>query len=287
MEEKDPIVCIGNIAIDHIITPGKHEILAGGAAFRVCLGLMLFGQPVKLISSIGREIIWKDVFSVFSKNRVEINNVGDNSSSIQFITTYDENSNIVDFRSENNNLTEQLVKFSLGLDIKNYAFIHICPFEARDQCELIIKVGSENCLVSSMIHYSSLVDKARKLYLEVLPQLDFLFLNEEEAKFLAGIGSNWKENGMYLSKLIRRILFMTLAEKGSAAFVSGELVSYCPPIRLNITNTLGAGDCFVGGALSGLLLSQNPLQCLRSGSLSSMLTIAGKDHESYYNFLNF
>ncbi|MCC7571242.1 carbohydrate kinase family protein [Candidatus Micrarchaeota archaeon] len=284
---KDTILCIGNMAIDHKITQDEHEVLVGGAAYRVCLGLMLFGQSVKLISAIGKESLWEDILSVLSKNKVDTTEICVFDSSIQFITTYDASSNISHFSCENIHLADELVRFSLGLDLKEDKFIHICPFEASKQSELILKANASGKIVSSMIHYSSLVDGARNLYLDILPHLDFLFLNEEEAKFLAGSENDWHQNGKYLSRFLRQILFITLAENGSAAFMSGELICHCPPISLNITNTLGAGDCFVGGALSGYLLSMNPLQCLKMGSLSSMLALTGRDHNTFIRFLDF
>ncbi len=280
------ILCVGNFAVDHISKPNQQLVtIPGGAAYRVCLGLALFDIKAKVLTLTGKELIWKKILHALAQNNLDISEVVFRDQSIEFLTRYDENNEIVDFQTKNGNLMNEFVNLIYDFRYDNYDLIHICPFEAQDQVGLIERVASYHSTVSTMIHYSSLNHKSRPLYLKILPFLSLLFLNQEEAKFLIGQDKDWEYCGNKLSEHVRDGVVITLAEHGSAAFRDGHLVYWCPPLQLEVINTLGAGDCFVGGALSGWVLSKDLKLALRYGSLTSGFPLTSKDSSSLLSFL--
>jgi sugar/nucleoside kinase (ribokinase family) len=163
--------------------------------------------------------------------------------------------------------------------------IHICPFECEDQIELIEKAKRHSKTVSSMIHFSSLTDQTCARYRHKLSLLDILFLNHSEAQALLGIKDDWTVCGCLLSQSVRRWVFLTLDKKGSAAFAGGQLVAMSPPANLTTRDLLGAGDCFAGGALAGLMMSGDPLIALRCGSIAAAFALADVGHIALLRFL--
>lgn len=80
-----------------------------------------------------------------------------------------------------------------------------------------------------------------------LPELDILFMNEEEALMVTGSRDPAIAARVVLEKGVRTAV-MKLGGRGCAIYSENEEI-VCPPFRVPVKDTTGAGDCFVAGFL--------------------------------------
>lgn len=287
MNKAAPLLCIGNCALDEIRTPEQSALTPGGAALRFASGWALSGLPLQLLTSVGAESVWEQTFSILERNQVHVQNVCKSTHSIHFTTVYDAQRQIVEFQAANTHVAEELVHTVQTMPMQTYDIIHICPFEAQDQTDLIQMARSNNPpVVSSMIHYSSLNDKTRLRYRDILPLLDILFLNDEEARFILDTDDDWTTCGKTLSQSVQQYVFLTLGNKGAAIFSQGTLQETTPAANLAVNDLLGAGDCFAGGAMAGLWMAQTPLFALRCGAIASAFALFDTGHSALLRFIS-
>jgi sugar/nucleoside kinase (ribokinase family) len=257
----------------------------GGAALRLASGWALYGLALQVVAIVGSEPVWDDVLSLLQRNKVHLADVQRTEASLRFTTVYNDRQEIIDFSVGNADLMSQLASVALSSDWADADLIHICPFECENQIALIEKARRHASTVSSMIHFSSLTDQTCARYRDNLPFLDILFLNHSEAQAILGIKDDWTVCGCQLSRSVRKLVFVTLDKKGSAAFAGGHLVAVSPPANLAVRDLLGAGDCFAGGALAGLMISDDPLVALRCGSIAAAFALADVGHSALLRFL--
>jgi sugar/nucleoside kinase (ribokinase family) len=278
-------LCIGNFALDSIVRPESEIAVPGGAGLRFASGWALYGLALQVVAMVGRETVWDDVLSLLQRNKVDLAGIQRTEASLRFATVYNERQEIIDFSVGNADLMSRLASVALSSGWAEADLIHICPFECENQIALIKKAREHTKTVSSMIHFSSLTDQTCARYRNSLPLLDILFLNHAEAQAILGTKDDWTACGSLLSQFVRRLVFLTLDKEGSAAFGGGHLVAMSPPAHLAVRDLLGAGDCFAGGALAGLLLSEDPLVALRCGSIAAAFALADVGHMALLRFL--
>jgi len=118
------------------------------------------------------------------------------------------------------------------------------------------------------------------LPLDILSLCSLIIVNEDEAETLAG----WLEceaNAQEISIKLGTGIMRTLGEKGSEAFIGGEMIKV-PAQPIEAVDTTAAGDCFIGVLAAsldrGLDMRQAmiraskaaALACSRSGSQASI-----------------
>ncbi len=95
---------------------------------------------------------------------------------------------------------------------------------------------------------------ARGEWLDVLgpclPHADLLFVNEDEARELTGVSHPMQSAQALLDHGACRVV-VKLGAAGCVLF-HGEESLACPAFQVDVVDTTGAGDCFVGGYLAGL-----------------------------------
>lgn len=81
-----------------------------------------------------------------------------------------------------------------------------------------------------------------------LPQLDILFMNEDEAFMVTGSKDPATGAEVVFRKGVRTAV-MKLSGRGCAIYAEGREI-ICPAFEVNAIDTTGAGDCFVAGFLA-------------------------------------
>ncbi|HEY3936076.1 MAG TPA: carbohydrate kinase family protein [Bryobacteraceae bacterium] len=88
-----------------------------------------------------------------------------------------------------------------------------------------------------------------------LPYLDFLFMNEDEARMLTGSSDPSVAAGVVRAGGVRTTV-IKLGRRGCAIYTDDREI-VCPAFEVNVKDTTGAGDCFVAGFLSALLRNED------------------------------
>ena len=92
-----------------------------------------------------------------------------------------------------------------------------------------------------------------------LPHLDFIFVNEDEARMITG-SSVHATAASHLLAGGARTAVMKLGPRGCAIYTGNEEI-ICPAFEVAVKDTTGAGDCFAGAFLSCARTQGVPGRC--------------------------
>lgn len=98
-----------------------------------------------------------------------------------------------------------------------------------------------------------------------LPGLDFLFMNEDEARMAGASPSDILSRGV-------RTFVLKLGPRGCALYCAGH-ETHVPAFDVPVADTTGAGDCFVAGFLSAWLRGDSMEAAARFGNAVGALTV--------------
>jgi sugar/nucleoside kinase (ribokinase family) len=109
-------------------------------------------------------------------------------------------------------------------------------------------------------------------------QLDLVSLNEEEISVLVGEAFSAREPEALVEKCVRlvgscypQLLVVMSAGKDGAYAISKDGWSHCPAPWVEVASTAGAGDCLLGGILTGVAAGIPFMSQVPSGRLASAL----------------
>ncbi len=136
-----------------------------------------------------------------------------------------------------------------------------------DDPEVIMHLVTEARQQGMMVCADTKLPTFRRLGLQdiaaVLPMIDFLFPNEEEAMYYTGGTSAEAAAEVLLSMGIRHVVIKCGAKGCYAACEEGRFALPAVPVRA--VDTTGAGDNFVAGFLNALLDGQPFRACCEAG----------------------
>lgn len=108
-----------------------------------------------------------------------------------------------------------------------------------------------------------------------LPLVDIIKLSDEELPLLSG-SDNLEEGSHILEEQGVSLVLVTLGGKGSFCRWRGECFTV-PGVGVQVADTNGAGDTFLGAVLSRLCLrGEKPLEGLTAAELKEILTFANR-----------
>lgn len=146
-----------------------------------------------------------------------------------------------------------------------------------------IKLAKEaGCKVAIDLASYNVVEANRDFLLEILPQIDIVFANEEEAKSLTD--STPEESLEFIAKSCE-IAVVKIGKRGSLIRRGGEKVQIgCN--KVNVIDTTGAGDMYAAGFMAGLINGLSLRQCGELGNClaeSIIQVIGAKMDEGRWN----
>ncbi|MFD0670612.1 sugar kinase [Cohnella sp. GCM10027633] len=95
-------------------------------------------------------------------------------------------------------------------------------------------------------------EEARRTLLSLIPLCDIFLPGDEEAEFLAGVLDE-EAYGKHFLAMGPKVVVLKLGERGSMGFFGDEIVRAAPHTVKRVVDTVGAGDAFAAGLLSGLV----------------------------------
>lgn len=152
------------------------------------------------------------------------------------------------------------------------------PEVSLDVRKELLELGTEYDMLRVASFTSGEIEEAKAM--NILRYLDFLALNLEEAKMLAGI----KEENMVLEDVVSKsvenitsiypglILSITAGRRGSWTWDGKKLV-YVPSCRVNVVSTAGAGDAYLSGIIAGWVAGLKLGEAQELGTLVGSLSV--------------
>ncbi|MDB2384988.1 carbohydrate kinase [Polaribacter sp.] len=259
------IVCFGEVLWD--VFPTHKKI--GGAPLNVASRLSAFNNDVAIISAIGKDDLGNKILNYLKENQID-------SSPIQILEDYNTG------------------KVSVTLSKKGHATYEIEHPKAWDK--ITYSKASEELIKSSdAFVFGSLItrDKVSKQtlyqYLEnatykifdvnlrppfyeketlvdLMNKTDFIKFNDEElyeiSAFLGSTFNNLEQNIHFIAKETNtKHICVTKGEHGAVLFYDGQLF-YNSGYKIDVADTVGSGDSFLGSLIHQLLQKNNPQKAI-------------------------
>ena len=122
-------------------------------------------------------------------------------------------------------------------------------------------------------------EEAGRMYAELAPLADILFCSDTEAALLVGNADSLTTTLDRLAGLGPREVIVKRGHDGCLARLEGQTFSE-PAQRVTVVNTVGAGDAFNAGYLSGRLDQESPQASLsRAAAVAAFVCMAAGDWE--------
>ena len=245
---KPDVVVVGSVAYDGIITPvDARDELLGGSATYFSLAAAHLCRP-RVVAVVGQDF-GADDRALLSSRGVCLEGLEvAEGASFRWKGRY-----LDDFMNRQTIYTQLNVfeRFHPALPPSYRACptVFLANIHPGLQHEVLDAVMSPSLVVADTMNLW--IDIAREELLRLLPRLDVLVINDEEARMLTGI-RGVAPAIRAVAELGPKVVVVKKGEHGAVLFVGGELF-FVPAYPLEeIVDPTGAGDSFAGGFVSYL-----------------------------------
>jgi len=244
----------------------ENSMAPGGSAANTIHGLAKCGIPTGFIFSVGNDEIGR--FFEDSMKEVGVKPIVFHSSTpsgtARAIISPDGERTFATHLGAAVELDAKLLKKEL---FEGWKYCYVEGYLIANQ-ELVRKTiefaRQTGCKVAIDLASYNVVEANRDFLLEILPQIDIVFANEEEAKALTN--STPEESLEFIAKNCE-IAVVKIGKRGSL-IKSGDEKIQIGSNKVNVIDTTGAGDMYAAGFLAGLI---NGLSLEKCGELGNCL----------------
>ncbi len=270
------IIALGEMLIDFSPLPGEaYQAHAGGAPLNMLAAAAHMGRSCAIIAGVGR-----DHFGDFLLEQARIQGIStrwvqrsSRPSSLAIVSLNDEGERSFSFYRDAGadlDLREQELPVQ---DIQSCTIFHVgslslCGEPSRSTTFKALEAAHEaGCLISFdpnlRVHLWTDLDSARTLMHQVLEYSAILKLSAEELDFILGTTKQRLEAVQDVFDMAPhlQILALTLGSQGSILYTRHSSFNL-PAFAVKAVDTTGAGDCYMGCLLAGILDSAQSLSDL-------------------------
>lgn len=286
ISKTNEIVVIGELNVD-LIASGLlekpalgREILAadftttlGSASAIFASGAARLGRGVTFVSRVGDDEFGRFCVDTLAAKNISAEHVKIDRRSktgVTMVLSTSEDRALVTYLGAIGELSFDDVPFEI---MGGHRHLHLTSYylQAALQPDFsrLMRAAREKGLTTSFDPNSDPDQKRNENVLEVAGQTDILFLNEPEAKLLAGT-DDVLDAGRELNRRARTVV-IKLGAKGSVGFENGKIVS-ADGFRVEAIDTTGAGDSFAAGFVHAFLDGRELKECLTIGNACGALS---------------
>ncbi len=251
------LLVVGTVAFDDIETPlGRADRVVGGAATYISLASSYFLQPVQIVSVIGDDFPESTLLDL-EKRGVHLDGLQKRAGEKSFYWAgkYHEDLNTRDTLITDLNV---LADFDpvLPSSYKKAPYVMLGNLTPSVQMRVIEQMEERPRLIA-LDTMNFWIDSALDSLHEVIKKIDFLIINDEEARQLTGEYSLVRA-ARKIHQMGPRYIAVKKGEHGALLFYEND-VFFAPALPLaDVYDPTGAGDTFAGG-LMGYLASTEDL----------------------------
>lgn len=113
--------------------------------------------------------------------------------------------------------------------------------------------------------------ESKERLIKLLPQVEILFVNREEAKFLWGV--DFSDDALWQSKQNLPGSYVTVitdGSRGGKAYINGKVLMYPGVSVKEVVDTTGAGDGFASGMVAGVLYGKSYEEAIEWGTRNAI-----------------
>ena len=262
------ILCCGNIVIDVLVRPVEQfnwgtttwvdsiEQNLGGNGANTAYTLGKLGVPVRLLGMVGQDPFGEQALSILKSGGVDLSFVGRSKAATA--------TSLCPVNSAGNRLFmhrvgssaevfPEPVEFTPAM-LAGMSHFHLANVFALPQMRRRAPESLRNAREAGLTTSLDTGWDARGRWLEdiegCLPFIDLLFLNQDEARMLSG-SADPDEAARRMQALGASDVVIKLGPLGCAVFTANG-VNRFGGFQVEVVDTTGAGDCFVGGFLAAV-----------------------------------
>ncbi len=238
------MLCIGQMGWDITrIGTNKYQNY-GGSVLHFTVAAAVMGAEVDILSYVNKKE-WKDILFRLDKVGVGTEKIIDFYDTIDFHMYYDQDMNFCKNKFRMNIDKNEPLIFNEISENETYDLYNICETTPEQDEMTVHKILGYNpqAKLSMQFHIDNLL-KNKKMYLDMLKKIDYIFMNLEEALYLSD--ENMIEEAIdFFQKRIKNTLFITSHQTNYAIRHNTIISLNTLPINIVVDPT-GAGDCFAG-----------------------------------------
>lgn len=281
------IFCIGECLVDMTPKKGGYEWRIGGAPYNVCSQVAHLGGKAYYIGKLGgdeysdfllqkirRSGVFTDYIAIDSSLKTALAYISLASNGDRSFTFFRDNT--ADMCLSEQDIPDNIFERGDALHFCSVGLVGKSLLAHKKAIEQAKAIGATvsfdvNMRVKLFESLEALVDVVK----EFLGYADIVKLSEEELALLTETGAE-QDRVRALFELAKdcRLMIITKGGDGAAAYDRQLRSVLSPAIRVQVKNTTGAGDCFVGALLHRLVLDKIALDNIVSSDVKALLDFA-------------
>lgn len=282
------ITVLGEVVVDRFHTSANYVDVAGGSAANCALALTRAGNEVKFKARFSDDPNGQFLFNNAKANQLDLSESIRTSDPATVVNIKIDDQGVpnyeflMDGTADWNWSTDELIKQNLAdQDALVYgSLVAILPPGYLAIQEWISNNRHENLLIAydPNARPSALSESDHEVFRERIISLvessDVVKVSDEDLSWIAPgqdpmlIASQWSKAGPAL-------IVLTLGENGACAFRNGVCIAQVPGFKVNVVDTVGAGDTLMAWLVSGLLNSA-PKNRFSASNVEELLRLAVK-----------
>lgn len=255
------VICFGEVLYD--VFPTHRKI--GGAPLNVAIRMASLGINTQIISRVGNDKIGKELIQFIEENAVD-------TSSIQIDETFPTGEVIVKLDSKGS--ASYTINYPVAWDkiaCVPEDEINVKKADALIFGSLVCRDSVSHQSLLEIINYSkyTVFDVnlrapfyTKELLINLMMQADFIKFNDDElyeiSEYMNSPYNSLEQNIRFISeKTNTKHICVTKGNHGAVLYYDGKLY-YNSGYKINVVDTVGAGDSFLASLLAKLLLGNDP-----------------------------
>lgn len=245
------LLTVGTVAFDDIKTPHGHaERTIGGAATYISLSAANFTQPIQLVSVIGNDFP-KEVLQDMKGRGIDLEGlqIMQDQKSFFWAGEYSADLNSRETLTTELNVLEDFDPI-LPKEYKSSTYVMLGNLSPQVQSRVLDQLEAPMFVAMDTMNFW--MDIAWDDLMKVIPRVDALLINDEEARQMSG------EHALAVAAkkimaLGPRFLVIKKGENGALLFHEDDQMFFAPALPLmQVKDPTGAGDTFAGGFMGYL-----------------------------------
>ena len=255
------VICFGEVLYD--VFPTHRKI--GGAPLNVAIRMASLGINTQIISRVGNDEIGKELVQFIEENGVD-------TSSIQIDETFPTGEVIVKLDSKGS--ASYTINYPVAWDkiaCVPEDEINVKKADALIFGSLVCRDSVSHQSLLEIINYAkyTVFDVnlrapfyTKELLINLMMQADFIKFNDDElyeiSEYMNSPYNSLEQNIRFISeKTNTKHICVTKGNHGAVLYYDGKLY-YNSGYKINVVDTVGAGDSFLASLLAKLLLGNDP-----------------------------
>ena len=255
------VICFGEVLYD--VFPTHRKI--GGAPLNVAIRMASLGINTQIISRVGNDEIGKELVQFIEENGVD-------TSSIQIDETFPTGEVIVKLDSKGS--ASYTINYPVAWDkiaCVPEDEINVKKADALIFGSLVCRDSVSHQSLLEIINYAkyTVFDVnlrapfyTKELLINLMMQADFIKFNDDElyeiSEYMNSPYNSLEQNIRFISeKTNTNHICVTKGNHGAVLYYDGKL-HYNSGYKINVVDTVGAGDSFLASLLAKLLLGNDP-----------------------------